>query len=119
MASEPSSTLGRLPLARADIAAESLAGLLAWLRSEGEGTALMAFNYIVAGGPFHNALVDALSAVDIHPLTTDAYVRAVLQRAKDAQTYIDESISRHERQELRRRERRLAELGAVKHVALR
>ncbi len=107
------------PLVRADGAAESLAGLLAWLRAEDEGASLMAFGYLVAGSPFHSALVDALAAADLHALTSDAYMRAVLRRASDAQTYIDQSISRHERQELRRRERRLAEMGTVRHVALR
>jgi CelD/BcsL family acetyltransferase involved in cellulose biosynthesis len=43
------------------------------------------------------------------------YQRALFVRAKDAETYLKSALSRHLRQEVRRRERRLAELGKVSH----
>jgi CelD/BcsL family acetyltransferase involved in cellulose biosynthesis len=105
------------PLLRAGRAAASLQALFEWLRADEGGAAVLALNYIPEGAFLH-ALVDALAAADLCALTTDSYNRALLRRERDAEVCLA-SLSRHERQELRRRERRLGELGKVSHVALR
>jgi CelD/BcsL family acetyltransferase involved in cellulose biosynthesis len=48
-----------------------------------------------------------------------SYERALLIKARGAESYIQDSLSRHLRQELRRRERRLAERGRLTHTVMR
>ena len=102
------------PLVRADGVEETLAALIGWLRADGDGASVVAFKYIPSDGPFHRALM----ATDIRCVVMDGYSRPVLRRAKDGETYINEFISRKERQELRRRERRLQEQGNLRRVSL-
>lgn len=104
------------PLVRAGHAAQALEALFAWLRADDAGAALLSLNYIPEG-PFLRALLDALTAADLGGLIADSYNRALLQREGDAETYLA-WLSRHERMELRRRERRLAELGRVSPFVL-
>ncbi|HXU42955.1 MAG TPA: GNAT family N-acetyltransferase [Burkholderiales bacterium] len=104
------------PLVRADGAAETLAALIEWLPKE--GASLVGLQYIPAEGRFNRALADALKVAKVKPFVLDGYDRPVLRRAKDGETYIEEFISRKERQELRRRERRLQEQGKLTRVAL-
>jgi hypothetical protein len=58
-------------------------------------------------------------ATGVRCVALDGYERPVLRRAKDAETYIGGFLSRKERQELRRREKRLQEQGRLEYVALR
>src|SRR5678816_330952 len=104
------------PLVRADGAAETLAALIEWLH--GQGTSVVGLQYIPSDGRFDRALTEALKVAKIKALVLDGYERPVLRRAKDGETYIEEFISRKERQELRRRERRLQEQGKLTRVAL-
>jgi CelD/BcsL family acetyltransferase involved in cellulose biosynthesis len=106
------------PLVRADGAVETLAALIGWLQADGEGTSLAGLQYIPSEGPFNDALMAALKAAGIKPLVLDGYARPVLRRAKDGETYVNEFIPRKERQELRRREKRLKEQGTLTQVAL-
>jgi CelD/BcsL family acetyltransferase involved in cellulose biosynthesis len=100
------------PLVRAEGAAVTLAALLGRLRAE---TSLLELSYIPADGPFH----DALRGAGARPYADNKYERALLTRERDAESYIMGSLSRHLRQELRRRERRLAERGKVTHTVMR
>lgn len=97
------------PLVRADGAVETLAALIDSLDA-----AIVGLQYIPSDGPFYRALLAA--GARCHVL--DGYARPVLRRAKDGETYVDEFIPRKERQELRRREKRLREQGALTQVAL-
>jgi CelD/BcsL family acetyltransferase involved in cellulose biosynthesis len=104
------------PLVRTDGAVETLAALIDWLR--GERTSIIGLQYIPTEGPFSQALAEALKAANIKPFVLDGYARPVLRRAKDGETYVNEFIPRKERQELRRREKRLNEQGTLTQVAL-
>ena len=104
------------PLVRADGAAQTLAALINWLESD--GTSVVGLQYIPAEGRFNRALMEALKVANIRPYVLDGYARPVLRRAKDGEAYIEEFMSRKERQELRRRERRLQEQGRLTRVAL-
>jgi len=97
------------PLVRAEGATETVAALVRALDAP-----VVALQYIPSDGPFHRALM----AADVRSVVLDGYARPVLRRAKDGETYIEEFISRKERQELRRRERRLQEQGKLTRVAL-
>lgn len=100
------------PLVRAEGAVQTCAELLAWLRAEAP---LLELSYIEADGPFH----DALRRAGARAYADNRYERALLVRERDADAYIGGSLSRHLRQELRRRERRLAERGRVAHTVMR
>lgn len=102
------------PLVRADGAGETIAALIGWLRADGDGASVVGLKYIPSEGPFYRALM----AADVRCLVTDGYERPVLRRHTDGEAYINDFISRKERQELRRRERRLQEQGRLKFVAL-
>lgn len=99
------------PLVRAEGATETLAAMIESFRAD---ASVVGFKYIPADGPFHRAL----AATGIRCLALDGYARPILRRARDAEAYINEFISRKDRQELRRRERRLQEQGRLRFVAL-
>lgn len=99
------------PLVRAASASETLAALLGWLRTEAP---LLELNYIPADGAFH----DALKRAGAKPYSDNKYARALLLKERDAESCISASLSRHLRQELRRRERRLGERGKVTHTVM-
>jgi CelD/BcsL family acetyltransferase involved in cellulose biosynthesis len=98
------------PLVRAEGAAETLAALVGSLDAP-----LVSLQYIPGDGPFYRAL----SAAGVRCAVLDGYSRPVLRRAKDGETYLNEFVPRKERQEVRRREKRLREQGELTHVALR
>jgi CelD/BcsL family acetyltransferase involved in cellulose biosynthesis len=100
------------PLVRAEGAAGSCAALLGWLRAEAP---LLEISYLQADGPFNAAL--ALAGA--RACADNQYERALLVKERDADSYIAGSLSRHLRQELRRRERRLGERGKVTHTVMR
>lgn len=97
------------PLVRAEGAASHVAALVEWFR---KAASVVALDYLPADGPIYRLLTKIA-------LPTEGYERALFRRARDADAYLTTAVSRHDRQEVRRRERRLAERGAVAHVALR
>jgi hypothetical protein len=102
------------PLVRADGAAATIAALIEWLRADGDGASVVGLKYILKDGPFHRALL----ATGIRPLAMDEYERPVLRRHRDGETYLNDFVSSKDRQELRRRERRLMEMGDLRRVVL-
>ena len=98
------------PLVRAEGATETLVALIESLRD----VSVVGLRYIPNEGPFHRAL----AATGVRCLLLDGYSRPVLRRGKDGEAYINDFVSRKDRQELRRRERRLQELGNLTRVTL-
>lgn len=106
------------PLARAGCAVEALGALLAWMREE-RGASVLELSYLTAGGPFHQALCDALARGGMPSFALDAYTRPLLRRDRDAESYIASALSGESRSKLRRGERRLRELGSLTRKVLR
>jgi CelD/BcsL family acetyltransferase involved in cellulose biosynthesis len=104
------------PLIRAGRAAQCLAALSLWLRSV-EGAPLLELDFVPAEGPFHRALVDWLHEEKRPSLASNRYNRAVLRKAADAERYFSGLPAKLVR-DLKRRERRLAERGALTHAVL-
>ena len=100
------------PLVRTEGAETYLAAMIEWLR---RAASVVELDYMPSDGPVYRLLAKMLPAAQVW----EGYERALFRRAKDADTYIATAVSRQDRQEVRRRERRLAERGAVAHVTLR
>jgi len=100
------------PLVRTDGAASHVAALVEWLRG---AASVVELDYLPADGPVYRLLADLLPGA----VVSEGYERALFRRAKDADTYIATAVPSRDRQEVRRRERRLGESGKVAHVTLR
>ena len=106
------------PLVRADAAIDALAALLGWMQ-KARSAAVLELNYLTAGGPFHQALLDALARCGMPSLAADGYTRPLLRRDRDAESCIAAAISAESRSKLRRAERRLREQGTLARRVLR
>jgi CelD/BcsL family acetyltransferase involved in cellulose biosynthesis len=100
------------PLVRAEGAATYVAALVEWFR---KAASVVELDYLPADGPVYRLL----TRTPLAAVPWEGYERALFRRARDADTYVATAVSRQDRQEVRRRERRLAERGAVAHVTLR
>ncbi|HJQ25135.1 MAG TPA: GNAT family N-acetyltransferase [Blastocatellia bacterium] len=105
------------PLVREGRAAETVAAFFAWLDAHAHGAAVMDFQYIAAG-PFHRALAEYLHQSECPHYQAQSFTRALLTERNDAADYLREALSREHRKDLRRKERRLAENGALEYAAL-
>ncbi len=106
------------PLVRAGSAPEALGALLEWMRRE-RAASVFELSCLVAGGPVHQAIVEALGRRGGSWFAVDAYARPLLRRDRDARSYVASSLSAESRKKLRRAERRLCEQGDLVRRALR
>ena len=105
------------PLIRRDCARECLDAFLDWLESE-RGCSLMDFNLVSGDGPFHKLLSDCLAARGRSGIVSECQNRAVLRARANADTYLNAGLRRDHRKDLRRKSRRLAELGTLEFDSL-
>ncbi|MFL6278015.1 MAG: GNAT family N-acetyltransferase [Blastocatellia bacterium] len=105
------------PLVREGGAVETVEAFFAWLDRFAHGAALMDFRYL-AEGPFHRALVEYLAHTERPRYLAQSFTRALLNKRTDATAYLREALSREHRKDLRRKERRLAESGAVEYATM-
>jgi len=106
------------PLVREGTVNETLAAFFAWLDRTAHGAALMDFRY-TPDGPFQRALVDYLDRSPRPRYVAQSCTRALLRPRGDADTYLREALSREHRKDFRRKERRLAEGGAIEYEAMK
>jgi CelD/BcsL family acetyltransferase involved in cellulose biosynthesis len=106
------------PLVRAEHAQECLGALLDWIEEGGEGSSVLEFRYLPSDGAFHGALADALRNRSAMVLAAGTFTRAFLRRAAHAEGYLESALSRVARKSMRRKEKRLAERGALTHVVM-
>jgi Acetyltransferase (GNAT) domain len=100
------------PLIRNSHARECLEAFLDWLACE-RGGPLMEFDLVSGEGPFHELLNDVLMKRNSSSLVAETYQRALFQPMENAGTYESAAISTKHRQDMRRKQRRLAEMGRV------
>jgi Acetyltransferase (GNAT) domain len=105
------------PLIRASYARECVDAFLDWLASESD-CALMDFNLVAGDGPFHQLLNDCLTTRQSSRLVGETYGRAVLRPKESAEQYLRAALNRQHRKDLRRKLRRLSELGRVEFDSL-
>jgi hypothetical protein len=105
------------PLVRDEGVAETVEAFFAWLDDYAHGAALMDFRY-VAEGPFYRALADYLDRAQRPHYLAQSFTRAMLRERGDAPGYLREALSREHRKDVRRKERRLTETGALEYAAM-
>jgi GNAT acetyltransferase-like protein len=107
------------PLVRADAAMECMVELFRWFRSGEASASLMELGCVSADGPFRRLLVDLSNELGLLSCTTDLFTRGLWRQAYDPNGGPESAVSGDLRRRLRRKERRLSELGRVEHVVLR
>ncbi|QDU37983.1 hypothetical protein Mal4_23020 [Maioricimonas rarisocia] len=101
------------PLIRRGQGALCLAALFEALREERRGPAVLELPDVDGAGPFHQALTDATAEQTLNTFCVSEQSRAVLEPGDDWQQYVVEALTSHNRRELRRQRRRLADLGDI------
>lgn len=87
-----------------------------WLRGQGSlqsAIPLWELHHLPAEGGIQHALVNVIDQHNWLISVRDGYQRAFLQRTVDAETYLQNGMTRHQRHELRRQRRRLGETGQL------
>ena len=106
------------PLLRAGYARETLATFFDWVDSYAHGCRLIEFGHIPGDGPFNHLLVDYFNQSKRPNCVTDSFTRAVFRPATDTDTYLRATLARVRRKEVRRKQRRISEAGAVEYSTL-
>jgi len=106
------------PLVRADAASECMVELFRWFRSGGAGAPLMELACVSGDGPFHKMLVDLSNALGLLTWTTEIFTRGLWRGDNGRSTDPESAISGDLRRRLRRKEKRLSELGRVEHLVM-
>jgi hypothetical protein len=78
----------------------------------------MDFNLVSGDGPFHQLLNECLAARNASSLEGASHNRAVLRPKESADTYLRAAQSSEHRKDLRRKRRRLSELGQLEVTSL-
>jgi CelD/BcsL family acetyltransferase involved in cellulose biosynthesis len=100
------------PLVRVDVARGCLLAFLLWAASDPMGAALVEYPHLVADGPFHQVLLECLAERDCPVFVSDSFARAFLRTSSGG------DLSGHRRRAMKRKERRLTDLGAVDYRSL-
>lgn len=100
------------PLVRADRAVDTLDAFLVWLRDD-SGAALFEWQTIRSDGAFRLALSDAFNRHGVMTFQDSEHTRALFRPGASTDDFLERSMGGKKRKELRRQERRLAELGTV------
>jgi len=100
------------PLLRRGFGSTGLASCIEWLRVE-KGVSLWELPRAGGDGPFAHALVDALRGLRLTPTVLEEFNRAAIRPAATFDEYAARAFSRDQRQENRRKRRRLAEQGTI------
>lgn len=106
------------PLLRRGRARETLAAFYDWLARDPGGARVMEWSWVGADGPFFAALTDVLRERGLAAQSARLSARCVLRRRGDAESCLRAHLSADARKDLRRRERRLREAGAVSYTEL-
>lgn len=104
------------PLIRKDGAKEILRALTDWL--DKAQLSIVEWTDQPGDGRYAELLTEYFQARVNQPWLSGSHVRALLRSAADAQTYIRTNLSGGRIKELRRLERRLAELGKVQYLCV-
>lgn len=99
------------PLLRSGVAGEAWQAFCEWLA--GQTPLLLELPLVTADGPFHHAWQEVVNERNTPVFVDRQYARALLRPASSAEAYCAQTMSCHNRQELRRQRRRLGEAGLL------
>jgi hypothetical protein len=105
------------PLVRAELAGDAIAALFGWLRRD-TNAAVFEWRTLGTDGPFYHALIDTLNRLGFEAFHERSHTRALFRPAASAEAFLTRALCGKKRKELRRLERRLAEVGRVTYDAL-
>jgi CelD/BcsL family acetyltransferase involved in cellulose biosynthesis len=103
----------RTPLIRSGHLVETLTVFFDWVEKTDRRASVVEMPLIHGEGPFAKALTQVLYERKNLTYTPEVYNRALLRRGESADAYIEQAVSSHQRQEVKRQYRRLGEQGAV------
>ncbi|HVF89852.1 MAG TPA: GNAT family N-acetyltransferase [Blastocatellia bacterium] len=106
------------PLIRAEGARATLSAFFEWLASGSKEAPLMEFTSIAGEGPFRRLLVDYLAERARLHFVSDSRTRPMFRLAPGATCYVNTALSGKHKSELKRKEKRLAELGRIEYKSL-
>jgi len=101
------------PLVRSGVAPQVLHSLFEALPKLEPRLTGLELHHVDATGPFSQVLLDLTNDRRASTYVADAYNRALFRPAADYDAYIASAMTNHNRQEIRRQRRRLAELGRL------
>lgn len=107
------------PLVHRDGAREAWAAVLDWMRTNPAEVNLIEYPLLLAEGPGHHAMIDALRAAKFLSLDVDRFTRAKLVPRSSADEGVLSISSKSSRREWRRQRRRLSEKGKLEFRCLR
>jgi CelD/BcsL family acetyltransferase involved in cellulose biosynthesis len=100
------------PLLRASHAHAALAAFLDWAGAAAH-SALLQVPLVPADGPFADLLAELCNERGRRMLVTDRHARGLLVPGVDADTYLQNAVSSSSRRAMKRRHKRLAEIGRL------
>jgi Acetyltransferase (GNAT) domain len=100
------------PLIHRDWTRETLHHLFDWVKCE-ERCSLLDLPKIHGDGPFHHALLDLMRERRLLSYVAEIYVRAMIRRGADAESYSAAATNHLSRKEWNRQRRRLSEQGTL------
>jgi hypothetical protein len=106
------------PLLRKSLARETLDAFFSYLASESAHCSVLELKFVSGDGPFSHILGELLYKRALPWFVFESYPRAMMTPAADAETYLNTTISGRHRKELRRKEKRLGEQGALAYSML-
>jgi hypothetical protein len=106
------------PLLHAEHAREALAAFFDWVGEGRHGCSLLELGFVAGDGPFHQLLVDLFNERQMLTCVTTAFTRALLRPGADAESFVRTAVRPVKLRELRRHERRLADLGPLAYRSL-
>ncbi len=99
------------PLLRQGLGTETWRAFMDWLTRQ--TPALLELPLVNADGPFQHALLEVVNERHSPLLVDYQYSRALLRPAESVESYCAQTMTNHNRQELRRQRRRLGEQGQL------
>lgn len=106
------------PLLRRSHAHACLGAFLDWLAADPRGAGAIEWDQVAGDGAFFQVLSEVLQRTRRRSFASQRFSRALLQPRADGEAFIGEALSPKHRKELKRLERRLAELGPIEYTAL-
>jgi Acetyltransferase (GNAT) domain len=106
------------PLIRQGYGYPVIEALFKWLAAAREGCILVEFNEVTAEGPFNRLLFDFIKDRSLSGFVYNRFGRALYRPERDVDAHMQRAVSSKYRSQLRRKQKRLSELGPIRFAEL-